>query len=448
MTRSRLNLRTGAYLTDGATGTQLQKDGLPAGEFAYRFFPDREDRVVRLHLSYLEAGCQILRTNTFGLWCNPETPDTETLARAKQALRCARQAVHQYETSHPQTENSHWIAYSIGPFAYRMNNPDEAAIRQAIRPLIQLAQKERADCLWLETQCDYDECRALLLEARTFFAGPVLVSFSCRDDGRLFAKGTLEAAVVMASGLGADAVGLNCSPDATHAAPLLGRIRTLTDLPLLACPGAGLADMSRTPPVFPIGPETFYAGMEACVREGATLVGGCCGTDPEYIREIRPLLALCEPCGNSHSKEIPYVCAREHVLSFSDESAVLGTLSGEEEGPLLQSWKNGDTQPLRQCVTDMMADGARGIVLSLEDGERISRIARWLQDEFDLPLFLSASDLDSLKKTLHACPGRCGVLWQDPDTDPDDLTAALARYGAYLLSFPEPEKSGSPTSNS
>jgi len=287
MSLLRQDLPPGPVITDGAWGTQLQTLGLGAGECPDAWNLTHADRVETVARAYVEAGSQVILTNTFGanrlrLAAHGLGDQTAEINRA--GARISRRAAGQHVK----------VFASIGPTGKLLatGETNEAELRAVFEEQAGALAAEGVDALLLETFADLDEIRAAMAAAKAtglpVVASLVFGSGPARDRTMMGTTPEQAAAAVIAAG--ADAVGANCGNGIDGYIPICRRLRAATDRPLWLKANAGLPEIVDGRPVYRTSPEYFAARTLDLVKAGATFVGGCCGTTPAFITAIKQAL--------------------------------------------------------------------------------------------------------------------------------------------------------------
>ncbi len=275
-------------LTDGAWGTELQARGLPAGEVPDLWNLTHAEKVEQVASAYVAAGSQIILTNTFR---------SNRIALAHLSGRIDIRALNRagVEISKRAAGTSARVYASVGPSGKLLASGDvserdlEAAFEEQIEALVEAG----ADGIVIETMADLDEARIALRIAKRSRL-PVVVSMvfdSGKNRDRTLTGVTPEQAARELTSAGADVVGANCGHGIEGYIPVCSRMRSATTSPLWMKPNAGLPELVDGVATYKISPQEFAARVPALVQAGANYVGGCCGTNPEFIRAIKTVLA-------------------------------------------------------------------------------------------------------------------------------------------------------------
>ncbi|MBQ9003321.1 MAG: homocysteine S-methyltransferase family protein [Eggerthellaceae bacterium] len=264
-------------LFDGAMGTMLQHQGLQGGELPELLCLTNPDEVTAIHRAYVEAGSQVVTTNTFGanrLRLGGEASVDDVFAAA---VKCARDAGATY------------VAADLGPTGELLDPLGDLEFEEAYElyaEQVRAAMSAGADLFIVETMADPQEAQAAVTAAKDHGDVPVFATMTFGEVGRTLFGTTPEDAAKLLAEWGADAVGINCSVGPKALVPLIAQMRGACDLPLIAQPNAGLPQVVDGQTVYTITPADYAASVGKIMAEGATIVGGCCGTDPDFIREL------------------------------------------------------------------------------------------------------------------------------------------------------------------
>ncbi len=277
-------LRGRFTIADGAWGTLLQARGVPAGRLVEAWNFEQPDAVRSVAAAYCEAGSQIVYTNTF-------RANRFALAREQLADRVAAINTTGARLSREAAEGRAWVFGSIGPSGKLLlrRQATEGELLEAFREQAQALSAGGADAIVCETFFDLAEI-SLAIQAAKETGLPVLATMtfdSGADKTRTMMGAKPEQAATALLAAGADALGCNCGVGIEVAAEIIRRMRAQTDRPLMAKPNAGMPEMSGSHAAYRQSAAEFAAQAAALRAAGADIVGGCCGTTPEFIRELR-----------------------------------------------------------------------------------------------------------------------------------------------------------------
>ena len=422
---------------DGGTGTLLQAQGLAGGEKPETWNLLHPEIIRALHRRYLDAGADILITNTFG--ANRFHYGEELPGIIRAAVSLARQA-----RKEACREDDAYIALDLGPSGKLLKPlgtlPFEDAV-QAFAEIVKTGADAGADLVLIETMNDAFEAKAALLAAKESCDLPVFATCTFDGSGKLLTGGTPSSLIPMLEGLGADAVGINCSLGPEEMLPLVREIVSLTSLPVIVSPNAGLPDVQGGRTVYPVGPKRFALCMKEIASAGAHVLGGCCGTTPEHIRLMKEAVSPLP-------FQPPVRKSRLIVSSGAAFAEIGGTplMIGERINPsgkkrFKQALQDHDldyvlTQALEQ--EDAGADildvntGLPGI----DEAAVMEDVITALQSVTVLPLCIDSADPAVLARTLRVYNGRPLINSVNGKEESMQAVFPLAKkYGAAVIAL-------------
>lgn len=304
---------------DGAMGTILQEKGLAPGEAPELWNLTHPQEIQAVHTAYLDAGASLISTNTFGAnpyKCRENGVAVEDIITAGVVL--ARQAVEQ--AGHGA------VALDIGPTGKLLAPLGDLPFENAVEAFAEMARAGAAagaDCVLIETMNDLYEVKAALLAVKENTSLPVFVTMTFDEEGKLLTGGDLKTAAIVLEGLGADVIGMNCGLGPEQMLRLIQDLRKYTSLPLAVNPNAGLPKECCGHTCYDVGPEEFAGFLQEIVKAGAWMVGGCCGTTPEHIRQT------VKQCRNLPCRALPQVSTTaitsgSRTVEFGREPVMIG----------------------------------------------------------------------------------------------------------------------------
>ena len=261
---------------DGGFGTMLQAVGLPPGKDPTDFNIENPDAVERIHRAYADAGADIVLSNPSGAnrlkyHGNPALP--ELIARA---IRIAKRSGAR-------------VALDVGPTGRLLKPAGDVEFDVAVSAFgeqVKAGADAGADLVFIETMGDLYELKAAVIAAKENCLLPIYATVALGEDGKLLTGGSVECVAALLNSLGASACGLNCGLGPDQMLPYVRRLRAATSLPIIVKPNAGMPKLINGKTVFSVGPVEFAKHVSELVEAGASIVGGCCGTTPDHIREI------------------------------------------------------------------------------------------------------------------------------------------------------------------
>lgn len=277
-------LNQGPLLLDGATGSNLLKMGMPHGICSEKWIYDHPDPLQKLQRAYVEAGSQIVYAPTFmanriSLKSHGLDEETETLN--KKLVSISREAVEDRALVAGDLTTTGKLMEPMGEMSYEQ-------LYEAYKEQITYLAEAGVDLLVAETMMAADETLVILDAAAAVCDLPVLCSLTMEADGSLFFGGNIYDAVEALEAVGAAAVGCNCSVGPDQLEAVISGIRNRVSVPVIAKPNAGMPQITETgEAIYSMDAQSFAHHMKALHHAGASLLGGCCGTSPDYIRELK-----------------------------------------------------------------------------------------------------------------------------------------------------------------
>ena len=417
---------------DGGMGTQLQVRGLQPGQKPELAALEMPDTLTAIHTDYANAGADILLANTFGANAKKLAGCGHTVEEVVAAsIACARKAA---ETT------GACVALDIGPLGELLVPAGTLSFEDAYAEFAQVIRTGAAagaDLVFLETMTDLYELKAAILAAKENCDLPVFTSMSFESRGRTFTGCTVESYAVTAAGLGADAVGINCSLGPKEILPFAQRLcRSVpAGVPVFVKPNAGLPNPDGS---YNLDPDEFAAEMKEYAAIGVSMVGGCCGTTPAFIAKLHETFSPLTP-----ADKIPIrrscLCT---PVRFVDVQGI--TVVGERINPtgkkrLQQALRDGDSAyPCTQAVAQAEA-GAQVLDVNaglpgIDEAATLEQLVKDLQAVTDLPLQLDSSNPEALSRALRIYNGKPIVNSVNGEQETlDKILPLCKKYGAAVV---------------
>ena len=396
---------------DGGFGTYLQKEGLKPGEHTEDWNISHPDVVQSVHKKYYDAGSNIVCANTFG--ANSLNFSEEKLeAVVKEALENVR-----FAASESGGKQEKFAALDIGPLGKLLKPFGDLEFEEAVSifaETVRLGVKYKADLIVIETMNDSYETKAALLAAKENSELPVLVTNAYSEDGKLMTGATPEAMVAMLEGMGADAVGANCSLGPKQLESVASRIIQAASVPVIMKPNAGMPKSVNGKTVFDVNAEAFSEEMVKFAKLGVNILGGCCGTDDEYIR------LLVEKTKNlpfvpNKEKNLTVVSSYTHAVGFGNKPVLIGErINPTGKKRFKQALLENDIgYILREGLSEQQS-GAHVLDVNvgtpgIDEADMLKRAVFELQSIIDLPLQLDTSDIIAMEEALRLYNGKAMI---------------------------------------
>ena len=419
-------------LLDGGMGTQLQTRGLQPGQKPELAALEMPDTLTAIHADYARAGADILLANTFGANAKKLAGCPCTVEQVVSAsIACARSAA---------AETGALVALDIGPLGELLVPAGTLSFEDAYAEFAQVIRAGAAagaDLVFLETMTDLYELKAAILAAKENCALPVFTSMSFESRGRTFTGCTVESYAVTAAGLGADAVGINCSLGPKEILPFAQRLcRSVpAGVPVFVKPNAGLPNPDGS---YNLNAEEFAAEMKAYASIGVSMVGGCCGTTPAFIAKLQQTFAPLVP-----AEKIPIrrscLCTPVRFVEVDGITVVGERINPTGKKRLQQALRDGDSAyPCAQAVAQAEA-GAQVLDVNaglpgIDEAATLEHLVKDLQAITDLPLQLDSSNPEALSRALRIYNGKPIVNSVNGEQKTLDTILPLCKkYGAAVV---------------
>ena len=419
-------------LLDGGMGTQLQTRGLQPGQKPELAALEMPDTLTAIHADYARAGADILLANTFGANAKKLAGCPCTVEQVVSAsIACARSAA---------AETGALVALDIGPLGELLVPAGTLRFEDAYAEFAQVIRAGAAagaDLVFLETMTDLYELKAAILAAKENCALPVFTSMSFESRGRTFTGCTVESYAVTAAGLGADAVGINCSLGPKEILPFAQQLcrNVPAGVPVFVKPNAGLPNPDGS---YNLNAAEFAAEMKAYASIGVSMVGGCCGTTPDFIAKLRETFAPLVP-----ADKIPIrrscLCTPVRFVEVDGITVVGERINPTGKKRLQQALRDGDSAyPCAQAVAQAEA-GAQVLDVNaglpgIDEAATLEQLVKDLQAITDLPLQLDSSNPEALSRALRIYNGKPIVNSVNGEQKTLDTILPLCKkYGAAVV---------------
>ncbi len=423
---------------DGGMGTLLQGQGLLPGELPERWNLTHPEVITAIHRAYYDAGSNVVNTNTFGansLKLSPE--ELEDVIRS--AIANARRAAAESRGTQPK-----WVALDVGPTGRMLKPYGDFDFEEAVSVFattVRLGVKHGADLILIETMNDSYETKAALLAAKENSDLPVFVSNAYGEDGKLMTGADPAAMVAMLEGMGADAIGVNCSLGPKALASVVEAYLRCSSIPVLLKPNAGLPRAMEGKTVYDVTPEEFAADVAALIKKGVRIAGGCCGTTPEYLstlvkasREIAPVPI--EP------KNLTTVSSYTHAVCFSDAPILIGERinpTGKKrfrEALLANDMDYLLKEGIAQEETGVQILDVNVGVPGLDEVGMLTRAVCELQAILDLPLQIDTANPVAMEAALRRYNGKALINSVNGKRESMEAVFPLAKkYGGLVVAL-------------
>lgn len=433
-------LEESILILDGASGTQMQKRGMPNGVCPEQWAIENPEALISLQREYVEAGSQVVYTFTFG-GNRKKLAEFGLEHKTKEINRelalLSRRAVG----------TSAYVAGDIAPtghFAKPLGDMEFEEMVDVFKEQAVGLLEGGVDFFIIETMMDIQEARAALLAVKEICELPVCVSMTFNEDGRSLTGTDPVTALITLQSMGADAVGCNCSTGPIEMLEIIKKMKAYAKIPIIAKPNAGLPKLVNGCTVFDMDAKTFGSYGQQFIDAGVNLLGGCCGTSPEYIQAITRETLHLRPVKLQPVETGVLTSARKTVFMGPEKPMVI---VGERINPtgkkkLQQELREDSTVEVRRLALEQVEKGAEVLDVNvgmpgIDEKSVMMKMVEMLSQLSDAPLCLDSSSPEVLEAALRIYPGRALINSISAESAKlDKLLPVAAKYGAMFILLP------------
>lgn len=436
-------LRQKIIVLDGATGTNLQKAGMPTGVCPEQWILEHPKVLVDLQADYINAGTNIVYAPTFsgnrikleeyGLQDQLEVMNTRLVALSKEAVA--------------KTGYRAYVAGNLtmtGRQLYPIGNLQLEELINVYKEQIRCLVKAGVDLLVVETMMSLAEARAALIAAKETCDLPVIISMTYNEDGRTLYGTDPKTAVVVLQSLGADAIGINCSTGPKEMICLVEQMKEYANVPILAKPNAGMPELIDGETVYAMTPEEFAGYGRQLVEAGAGIIGGCCGTTKEHITALSQTVRLMEVPEVS-TKKRRVLASERQMLEIDIDGPFL--VVGERINPtgkkkLQEQLRQDNLDLVIQMAEEQEAKGASILDINvgmngIDEDDMMQKVLYEVTSTTNLPLCIDSSYVEVIEHALRIYPGRALINSISLESEKFEKLMPIARkYGAMFILLP------------
>jgi len=423
---------------DGAMGTMLQTYGLKTGELPESYNIIHPEIIEKIQREYVAAGADIITTNTFGAnryKLGEHGLDPEKVI--KRAVKIARKAAE-----------DKLVALDLGPIGQLMEPYGPLAFDEAYEIFKEqiIAGSQAADVILIETMSDVYEAKAAILAAKKNCRLPIFCTMTFERDGRTLSGTDPLTMVNILQSLGVDALGINCSLGPKETLPLIEEIVKFSKVPVIAQPNAGLPKMVNGKTLFDVDPKEFAEYAKVLAEKGVSILGGCCGTNPNHIKVLKKELA--------HMKPVKRKIRQITAASSSSKTVVLDkaiTVIGEKINPtgrkdIQAALKDNNIDYLLREAIQQRDAGADIIDVNVglpevNEKEIMVNVVKELQNVLNLPLQIDSAKRDVIEAALRIYKGKAIInSVNGKQKVMEDIFPIVKKYGACVVCLTLDEK--------
>ena len=434
----KLNLNE-ILIFDGAMGSMLQSEGMKAGELPESYNIKAPHIIYKIHKAYLDAGADIIITNTFGA-SKYKLKDSGLVLEEviKKAVEIAKKAAE-----------DKYVALDIGPLGQLMEPYGTLSFEdayEAFKEQIIIGSSAGADIILIETMSDIYEAKAAILAAKENSNLPVICTMTFQQDGRTLTGTDPITMVNILQSLGVEALGLNCSLGPKEMLPIMEQIIQYSTIPVIVQPNAGLPKIVKGKTIYDVSPKEFGEYILQMAESGANIFGGCCGTAPEHIKEIKGLLKGFTPKPR-RVKKLTAASSATTTVVLGDGVKIIGErLNPTGKKRLKEALINDDMDYVLREALNQRDAGAHILDVNvglpeIDEKALMLRAVKEIQSIVNLPLQIDSTRPDVVEAAARAFNGRPVINSVNGE---EKMMAALfpivKKYGCLVVALTLDEK--------
>lgn len=423
------DLTENRLLFDGAMGTMLQKMGLPVGMEPEYFNLSHPETITQIHQEYVAAGADVITANTFQA-NQVKLKQTELPEIIEAAINLARAAQPKY------------VAYDMGPIGQLMAPMGTLSFDQAyemFREQAVLAEKAGADLVVIETMSDLLETKAAILAIKENTSLPIFCTMTFQEDGRTFVGTDPLTAVLTLQSLGIEAVGVNCSLGPIELLPIVGEILTYANIPVMVQANAGLPEMKDGQTFYSLTVDDYGLAVEKMLNSGVRIVGGCCGTNPDFIQKIRQLIDEIPPVALTPQK-VTAVTSGSQTIVLNEGLHLIGErINPTGKKRLKEALRKKDISYILKEGLKQIEAGADILDVNvglpeIDEAEMMQKVVQELQGIVTAPLQIDSSSITAIEAGARYYNGRPLInSVNGKEESMREIFPIAKKYGAVVL---------------
>ncbi len=426
-----MNFENEFLIFDGAMGTMLQDGILKTGELPEILNIKNPDIITDIHKKYVDAGADVVTANTFGANRKKLKESGYSVGEViASGIKCAKKS------------GAKFVALDIGPIGALLKPLGTMSFDEAYDIFKeQVLASNGADFVIIETMSDMLEAKAALLAVKENSDLPVFVTMTFAEDKRTFLGTDAKSAAVTLSSLGATAVGVNCSLGPDELLDVVSEFTKFSKVPIIVQPNAGLPVIEDGKTVYKTTPEHYAKSIEKMVEMGVSIVGGCCGTNPQHIKAVSKMLNGRKPL-KREKKNYTAVSSYQKTVIIDDDIAVIGErINPTGKKKLKEALRNRDYEYILGEAVSQEEHGADILDVNaglpeINEKEVLTNLITEIQGVSGLPLQIDSTDIDAIESAVRIYSGK--PIINSVNGKEENLEAILPivkKYGASVVAL-------------
>ncbi len=427
-------LKSGRLFFDGGMGTLLIEKGLRSGEMPETWNITHPDVIRSLHEAYIRAGADIICANTFGA----------SRLKFENVAEIVTSAVSIAKTAVTACGGGKYVAYDVGPLGHLLKPMGDLGFEDAVALFAEgmiAGERAGADLILIETMNDSYETKAAVLAAKESTSLPVFVTNAYDISGKLMTGATPQAMVAILEGLRVDALGINCSLGPKQMLPVVQELLRYSSLPVIVNPNAGLPRSENGTTVYDVGADDFSDSMAEIAALGACVLGGCCGTTPEYINKT---VSKCAdiPFSYPEQKNETLVSSYSHAVEIGKKPVIIGErINPTGKRDFKEALRRDDIDYiLREGIAEE-ENGAHILDVNvglpeIDETKIMERVITSLQSVTSLPLQVDTSNPETMERALRLYNGKAMInSVNGKEQSLREVLPLAAKYGGVIVAL-------------
>ena len=434
-------VKSGLFYMDGGTGSYLQAKGLKPGELPELWNISHSEVIVELGRAYFESGSHMICTNTFGVNRLKFTGENGNPC-VKEIVDAAYGCANEARRTAVGGQKDRFIALDVGPLGKMLEPLGDLPFEEAVAifsETIRAGVEAGVDCIVIETMNDAYETKAAVLAAKECCALPIFVTNVYDESGKLMTGATPEVMASILEGLRVDAIGANCSLGPKQMLHILPRLAAATNLPIIMKPNAGMPRSENGTTVYDVDAESFAQIMRKMVSEGACILGGCCGTTPEYIKAMTKATGELMPVARPHHCQT-VISSYAQSICFGDAPVLIGErINPTGKKRFQQALRENDigyilAEALHQEEKGVHALDVNVGLPEIDEAKMLIACVKEIQSVTALPLQIDTADPQAMEAALRIYNGKAMINSVSGKQESMDAVFPLAaKYGGVVV---------------
>ena len=418
---------------DGGMGTMLQKNGMKGGEIPELININNPDLIKSIHTQYLNAGADIITTNSFG--ANPLKLNGEASAEAvaEAAVKLAKESVNEFKKG--------YVAFDIGPTGKLLEPTGELSFDDAyesFKSMAIVAENSGADLVIIETMSDTLEAKAAVLAVKENTSLPIFLTMTFDETHKTLTGADVDVMSAMFEGLGVDCLGINCGLGPKQIAELMDRLAKISSIPIMAQPNAGLPEIKDGKTVYTVSPDDFAEECTAIAKCGASVIGGCCGTTPEHIEKLVNKCKDFTPI--VEEKNFTVVSSYSRAVYLNNRPVIVGErINPTGKKKFKEALRNNDIDYILNEAFVQRDSGADILDVNvglpeINECEMMEKAVKAISSAVNLPLQIDSSDPETIERALRIYNGKPMINSVNGKKEIlDSILPIVQKYGGVLV---------------